>query len=101
MREGVSSFLLGMGLGVGIGMLFAPRSGDKTRDLLKDKADESKDYLKRRSCELRDSVTDIVERGKEAIDRHKEALEEALVAGKQAYKEVVGQPGPSKDPTMA
>ena len=98
-RDGLLGFLLGAGVGVGIGMLFAPKSGDKTRGLLKEKADEGKEYLKRRSSELRDSATDIIERGKEAIGRQKDALAEAVAAGKQADGQAVEQPGPPEGPT--
>ena len=73
-RDRLLGFLLGAGFGVGIGMLLAPKSGDKTRGLLKEKADEGKEYLKRLSSELRDSATDIIESGKEAIGRQKDAL---------------------------
>jgi gas vesicle protein len=92
-REGLASFFLGVGVGVGIGLLFAPSSGQETRDLLKDKADEGKEYLKRRGSELRDSASDIIERGKEAIGRQKDNLADAVEAGKQAYRETVSQPG--------
>ena len=43
-----SYFFLGLGLGVAVGLLFAPNSGAETRDLIRSKADESKDYLRRR-----------------------------------------------------
>ena len=92
-REGLASFFLGVGVGVGIGLLFAPGSGQETRDLLKGKADEGKEYLKRRSSELRDNASDIIERGKEAIGRQKDNLADAVEAGKQAYRETVSQPG--------
>jgi gas vesicle protein len=100
-RDGLLGFLLGAGVGVGIGMLFAPKSGDKTRGLLKEKADEGKEYLKRRSSELRDSATDIIESGKEAIGRQKDALSAAIAVSKQAYAEAGGQPPPSEGPTVA
>ena len=100
-RDGLLGFLLGAGVGVGIGMLFAPKSGDKTRDLLKEKADEGKEYLQRRSSELRDSATNIIESGKEAIGRQKDALAAAVAAGKQAYGEAGGQPASSEGPTVA
>ena len=60
--------------------------------LLKGKADEGKEYLKRRGSELRDSAGEIIERGKEVISRQKDTLAEAVEAGKQAYREAVGQP---------
>jgi gas vesicle protein len=91
-RDGLASFLLGLGVGVGVGLIFAPKSGEETRELLKGKADEGKEYLKRRGTELRDSAGEIIERGKEAISRQKDTLAEAVEAGKQAYRETVGQP---------
>jgi len=92
--EDLASFLLGVGVGVGLGLLFAPKSGEETRELLKGKADEGKEYLKKRGSEFRDSASDIIERGKEAIGRQKDTLAEAVEAGKQAYREAVAQPAP-------
>jgi len=37
-----SYFFLGLGLGVAVGLLFAPKTGSETRDLLLSKADEGK-----------------------------------------------------------
>jgi gas vesicle protein len=87
--EKVSYFFLGLGIGVAVGMLFAPQSGEETRDLLKSKADEGKDYLKRRGDEIKGTATDYVERGKTAITRQKDQLAAAVEAGKQAYRESV------------
>jgi len=91
-RDGLASFVLGVGVGVGLGLLFAPKPGEETRELLKEKADEGKEYLKRRGTELRNNAGDIIERGKEVISRQKDTLAEAVEAGKQAYRETVGQP---------
>jgi gas vesicle protein len=89
----LSYFCLGLGLGVAVGILFAPKSGAETRDLLLAKADEGKDYLKRRGDELRESATEIVEKGKTAITRQRDQVAAAVEAGKQAYREAVGSPG--------
>ena len=87
------NFLFGLGLGVGVGLLFAPRSGEETRDMLMSKADEGKDYLKRQTDDLRGSAADIVDKGREAINRQRDSLSEAIDAGKQAYREKVDQGG--------
>jgi gas vesicle protein len=86
----LSYFFLGMGIGVAIGILFAPKSGEETRRLIKEKADEGKGYVKRRSEEARESASELVERGKEAVGRQKDQLSAAVEAGKQAYREAVG-----------
>jgi len=84
-----SYFFLGLGLGVAVGLLCAPKSGAETRDLLLNKADEGKEYLKRRGQDLRDTATEAVEKGKSAVARQKDQLAAAVEAGKQAYREAV------------
>ena len=92
--EKFSYFFVGLGIGVAVGMLFAPQSGEETRGLLKSKAGEGTDYLKRRSDEVKQTATDYVERGKSALARQKDQLSAAVEAGKQAYKEAVANPEP-------
>jgi len=82
-------FFLGLGLGVAAGVLFAPKSGPETRQLLRSKAEESADYVKRRGEELAETASETVDRGKQTIQRHKENLNAAVEAGKQAYRESV------------
>jgi gas vesicle protein len=85
----LSYFFLGMGIGVAVGILFAPKSGEETRELIRTKAGEGKDYLRRRGEEARESATEWVERGRTAVSRQKEQLSAAVEAGKQAYREAV------------
>lgn len=84
-----SYFFLGLGLGVAAGLLFAPKSGPETRDLLRSKADEGKEYLRRRTSEVRDQANDAIERGKSTVNRSRENLMAAVEAGKQAYRDAV------------
>ncbi len=88
----ISYFCLGLGIGVAVGILFAPKSGEETRLLLRSKADESKDYLKRKSEELKDSAVELADKSKMALQRQKEQLAAAVDAGRQAYKETVTSP---------
>ncbi|MBV8812223.1 MAG: YtxH domain-containing protein, partial [Acidobacteriaceae bacterium] len=48
-RSGFGYFLLGLGIGVAAGILWAPRAGEETRQFLADKAGEGADYLKSRA----------------------------------------------------
>lgn len=84
-----SYFFLGLGLGVAVGLLFAPKSGPETRELLRSKADEGKEFLKRRSNEMRDQAADVIDRGKTTVLRQRENLAAAVEAGKQAYRDAV------------
>ena len=89
-KNGLSSFLLGLGVGVAIGMLFAPKSGQETREVIKNKAGEGTDYLKQRGVEFKQSAAEWVDKGKDALGRQKDNLSDAVEAGKQAYRETVG-----------
>jgi gas vesicle protein len=84
-----SYFFLGLGLGVAVGVLFAPQSGEDTRALLRSKAGEGTDYLKKQGETLRESASEMVERGKSTLGRQKDQLVAAVEAGKQAYREAV------------
>lgn len=88
-------FLLGLGIGTALGILFAPKTGPETREFLLTKADDSKEFLKRKSVELADNATEIVDRGKTAINRQKDNLSAAVEAGKQAYREATTAQAPA------
>ena len=92
-KNGFSSFLIGLGVGVAVGILFAPKSGEETREMIKNKAGEGGDYLKQRGDEFRQSASDWVDKGREAVRGQRESLSDAVQAGKQAYRDAVsGQP---------
>jgi gas vesicle protein len=95
-RDGLANFFLGLGIGVGVGLLFAPKSGEETRDILMNKADEGKEYLKKQASGLRESAEDMVDKGRDAIGRQKDTLNDAIQAGKQAYRDKVEPNGSSQ-----
>ncbi len=80
-------FMAGMGIGAVVALLFAPRSGKETRDMIAQRAEEGRDYVKTRSDELRKQAEDVVEKGKDLVTKQKELLSAALEAGKQAYQD--------------
>lgn len=103
-NNGLSYFIVGLGVGVALGMLLAPKSGEETRRLLKDRAEEGKGYLKnraeegreyvvRRTSELRETASGAIDRGKDALSRQKEQISSAIDAGKQAYRDSVSEGG--------
>ena len=81
------SFILGGLAGAALAVLFAPRSGRETREILSDrmkdglaKGRDLKDEVVNRSQELRDQAVDFVE-------ERKGRLGNAIEAGQQAYRE--------------
>ncbi len=82
----ISYFLVGLGIGSLIGILFAPRSGEETREYLTQKAEEGREYAREKARELRERAEDLLERGKEVASRQKESLSAAVDAGREAYQ---------------
>ena len=88
-KDGLANFFLGLGIGVGLGILFAPKSGEETRDLLLNKADDGKEYLRQKTAAWKDQASDLVDKGKDVLNRQRDNLADAVEAGKQAYREKV------------
>lgn len=82
----VSFFLVGLGIGALVGILFAPKSGEETREFLSDKADEGREYAQRKARELRERAEDLIERSKEIMSRQKDSISTAVDVGKETYK---------------
>ena len=81
-----SFFLVGLGIGAMVGLLFAPKSGEDTREYLSDRADEGREYAQRKARELRERAEDLIQRSKEIMARQKDGLSAAVEAGKETYK---------------
>jgi gas vesicle protein len=86
----LSYFFLGLGLGVAAGVLFAPKSGAETRELLRSKAEEGTDYAKRRAEELADAAKrrtdELTEAAKRRAEELKETASEAINRGKDTIQ---------------
>ena len=81
------SFIVGGLAGAALAILFAPRAGRETRELLADKVKDGlakgrdlKDEVVSRSQHLKDEAVDFLE-------ERKERLGAAIDAGQQAYRE--------------
>jgi len=81
----VSYFLVGIGIGALIGVLFAPKSGEETRDYLSKRADEGRDFAQRKARELRERADELIERGKDVASKKRESLSAAVEAGREAF----------------
>jgi len=79
-------FLVGLGIGALVGILFAPKSGEETREFLSQKADEGREYAQRKAKELRERAEDLVEQSKQVVARQKDSLGAAVDAGREAYQ---------------
>ena len=78
-------FLVGLGIGSLIGVLFAPKSGEETREYIAKKAREGSEFARKNARELQVSVEETVERGKEIIDQTEGQIATAINAGIETY----------------
>lgn len=84
---GIVWFVLGVGIGSVLGILFAPQSGSEIREVLMSKADEGKEFVRDRARDVREHASDWMDRGKEVLNQQKDQIRTAVEAGKQAYRE--------------
>jgi gas vesicle protein len=78
-------FLVGVGIGSLMGILFAPKSGEETRKSLAKKAREGNELARKKAFEMRVRVEENVERGKEIINRTEGQIAMAIDAGIETY----------------
>ncbi|MBI1956431.1 MAG: YtxH domain-containing protein [Acidobacteria bacterium] len=64
--------LAGLGIGAGVALLFAPKSGKETRRYLKNMAEEGRDKVIETGEEILGKGKEVYERGKAVVD---EAME--------------------------
>lgn len=65
----VGSLLLGFGLGVGLAILFAPQSGEETREWLSANAEDQYYRMRRRGRRLVFETQDLLDRGEQQLNR--------------------------------
>ena len=90
-------FLAGLGLGALAGVLYAPRSGAETREALRQRAEEGRDYVRNRDRDAREQAEKWADRGREVVNQQKEQFRAAYEAGRQAYHEATTETGTSKN----
>lgn len=86
-------FLAGLGFGAIAGILYAPRAGSETREALRSKAEEGRDFMRERARQARDQATGWADRGREVLNQQKEQFRSAYEAGKQAYQDATRTEG--------
>jgi gas vesicle protein len=90
----ILSFLLGGLTGAALAVLFAPRSGRETRDMLGEKLREGaergkefRDHVATKGREIADDAAEYLNKQKEGAERRRDRLSAAIEAGRQAYRE--------------
>lgn len=87
--SGIGPLLLGVALGAGIALLFAPQSGAETRRLIRRKAEEAKDSLVDVVDEAASTVTDGIGRARESVEEKIESARDAVETKKRQISRAV------------
>jgi gas vesicle protein len=81
--SGVGSLLLGVAIGAGVALLFAPRSGEETRTRIRRKARRAGDAAREVAEGVTDSVADSFESARSRVEHQIESARSAIVMKKQ------------------
>lgn len=65
---GFACFLAGIGFGAVLAILYAPRSGEETREMINQKVEEGRAYVSSRGKDIRRKAEDFVIEGKRKIE---------------------------------
>src|SRR6202035_260888 len=84
--ETVSAFLVGIGVGAAIGILFAPQSGEETRNYLIGRAQDKLE-------EALSTGQKWANRAKKNVDDAPDFVKDAADAGQRAYREAAKSAG--------
>ena len=86
---GLAWFLAGLGVGALVGVLYAPKSGRETREDLVTGAKEGSEYLRARTREAAESVSTLVDKGKEQVGEYVDRGREVVDRGRAQWEEFV------------
>jgi gas vesicle protein len=87
MNRDIYGFLIGLGAGVSLGILLAPRSGERTRSLIREKANDSVAYLRQQGSDACDAAADAIRGSTQKVTKGAEAVRAAVEVGKKAFNE--------------
>jgi len=90
---GILWFLAGLGIGAAVGILYAPKSGEETRQQLRDAAEQGRDVVKERAQQAKDQAGTWADKGRDYLNNQKEQVRSAYEAGRQAYREATTEEG--------
>jgi gas vesicle protein len=98
--SGILWFLAGLGIGAAVGILYAPRTGEETRQQIREAAEQSRDVVKERARQAKEQAGTWADKGRDYLNNQKEQIRSAYDAGRQAYREATTEEGDNPTPQM-
>jgi len=80
--------LIGIGIGLVAGLVFAPRSGEEMREEIRRRTHEGVDYLNQQAEKLREGAEKVVSKGKEWIGTQSESVQSAAETRKPSHEQI-------------
>ncbi len=79
-------FLAGIGIGAVAGVLYAPRAGEETRNVLRERAVQGRDIVTEKARATREQASDWVDKGRDTLNDQRDRLRTAVETGFQKYR---------------
>lgn len=91
-------FVAGLGIGAAVGILYAPKTGDETRERIRQAAEQGSGVVRERARQAREQAGTWVDKGREYLNQQRDQVRSAYHAGRQAYHEATAE-GSTTEPT--
>src|ERR1700733_3979990 len=88
-KGGFGWFLVGLGIGAAAGVLYAPKAGHETREDLASSAREGSEFVRQRSRQAADKVTDFADRGRDHLNEYVDKGKDAVDRGRAQWNQHV------------
>ncbi len=84
-------FLAGLGIGAAVGILYAPKPGDETRQRIREAAEDGRDSVKEHARQAREQAGSWADKGRDYLNQQKDQIRSAYEAGRRAYREATSE----------
>src|ERR1035441_7429096 len=97
---GILWFLAGLDIVAALGILYAPKTGEETRQQIREAAEQGRDAVKESAQKAREQAGTWADKGRDYLNSQKDQIRTAYEAGRQAYREPTtsdeGEPAATK-----